>query len=151
MLWVLAVVALAAVAAVKMKQTKDAVVAAAALPTHPEQFAQALLDTLSLNDLVQAVVSGNARILSQTPGVGKKTAERIVRELGDMVGVKEAWMNQAPTANLPPELLAKNDALLALISLGYKQPDAQKAIDRLSGDLTTSDEMLRAALRLLQG
>jgi Holliday junction DNA helicase RuvA len=115
------------------------------------KVAMSVLSGMASGDFKQAVVSGDIATISKIKGLGKKTAERIVLELGDKVGVKEAWQNQSPDANLAPEAAAKNDALLALISLGYKQNDAQKAIDRLPGDLSQPDEMLRAALRLLQG
>tara|TARA_R110000850_G_scaffold55877_4_gene132029 strand:- start:1847 stop:2446 length:600 start_codon:yes stop_codon:yes gene_type:complete len=115
------------------------------------KVAMSVLSGMAIGDFKQAVVSGDISTLSKIKGLGKKTAERIVLELGDKVGVKEAWQNQSAEANLAPEAVAKNDALLALISLGYKPADAQKAIDKLSAEMTQSDEMLRAALRLLQG
>jgi len=115
------------------------------------KVAMSILSGMAAADFKQAVVSGDIATISKIKGLGKKTAERIVLELGDKVGVKEAWETQSASANLSDEQVAKNDALLALISLGYKQTDAQKAINRLSGDLSKSDEMLRAALRLLQG
>jgi Holliday junction DNA helicase RuvA len=115
------------------------------------KVAMSVLSGMASNDFKQAVVSGDILTISKIKGLGKKTAERIVLELGDKVGVKEAWQAQSDAANLSPEKAAKNDALLALISLGYKQAEAQKAVDKLPADLTQPDEMLRAALRLLQG
>jgi Holliday junction DNA helicase RuvA len=96
-------------------------------------------------------VRGDINTISKIRGLGKKTAERIVLELGDKVGVKDAWQAQSARATLAPQAAAKNDALLALISLGYKQVEAQKAIEKLPDQLSKPDEMLRAALRLLQG
>ncbi len=115
------------------------------------KVAMSILSGMAADDFKQAVVAGDIATIAKIKGLGKKTAERIVLELGDKVGVKEAWQTQGAAANLSPVQVAKNDALLALISLGYKQTDAQKAIDKLPGDLSRSDEMLRAALRLLQG
>ena len=115
------------------------------------KVAMSILSGMAADDFKQAVVSGDIATIAKIKGLGKKTAERIVLELGDKVGVKEAWETQSSSANLSDEQVAKNDALLALISLGYKQTDAQKAIERLPADLSRSDEMLRAALRLLQG
>ncbi|MEM9015523.1 MAG: Holliday junction branch migration protein RuvA [Verrucomicrobiota bacterium] len=114
------------------------------------KVAMAVLSGLSTSDFKQAVVTGDIAAIAKVKGLGKKTAERIVLELGDKVGVKEAWQAQSETA-LSPERAAKNDALLALISLGYKQADAQKAVDAIPPELSKPDEMLRAALRLLQG
>lgn len=115
------------------------------------KVAMAVLSGMAADDFKQAVVSGDITTIAKIKGLGKKTAERIVLELGDKVGVKEAWKAQSPGVTLEPQQAARNDALLALLSLGYKQTDAQKAIDKLPADLTQSDEMLRAALRLLQG
>tara|TARA_R110002096_G_scaffold85802_10_gene197877 strand:+ start:1534 stop:2133 length:600 start_codon:yes stop_codon:yes gene_type:complete len=115
------------------------------------KVAMSVLSGMATSDFKQAVVTGDIVTISKIKGLGKKTAERIVLELGDKVGVKEAWQNQSLGSNLAPEDVAKNDTLLALISLGYKQADSQKAIDRLPAELSQSDEMLRAALRLLQG
>ncbi len=115
------------------------------------KVAMAILSGMAAADFKECVVRGDIASISKIRGLGKKTAERIVLELGDKVGVKDAWRDQAARATLAPETAAKNDALLALISLGYKQAEAQKAIDRLPEDVATPDGMLRAALRLLQG
>ena len=65
--------------------------------------------------------------------------------------MRDAWKAQSAHATLTPVAAAKNDALLALISLGYKQVEAQKAIEKIPVEFVRPDEMLRAALRLLQG
>lgn len=114
------------------------------------KVAMSVLSGMTSGDFKQAVVSGDITSIAKIKGLGKKTAERIVLELGDKVGVKEAWQAQSDSA-MNPDQVAKNDALLALISLGYKQADAQKAIDKVPPEISKSDEMLRAALRLLQG
>jgi len=115
------------------------------------KVAMSVLSGLATADFKHAVVTGDIATIAKVKGLGKKTAERIVLELSDKVGVKEAWENQAAGTALAPDAAAKNDVLLALISLGFKQAEAQKAIDKLPSDTVQSDEMLRAALRLLQG
>jgi len=62
------------------------------------QLALALLDKLGLQDLVQAIVSGNTRALSRTPGVGAKTAERIALELKTKLA---EWRQQSGLSSLP--------------------------------------------------
>jgi len=75
-----------------------------------------------------AVVAGDAGLLARTKGIGKKTAERIIVELKDKVGVAAAW-EAASAAHAPtPEEAQVNDAVLALIALGYKQIDALKVV-----------------------
>ncbi len=115
------------------------------------KVAMSILSGMAAADFKEAVVRGDINTISKIRGLGKKTAERIVLELGDKVGVKDAWRVQSARATLAPEAVAKNDALLALISLGYKQVEAQKAVEKLPDHLSKPDEMLRAALRLLQG
>ncbi len=115
------------------------------------KVAMSILSGMDSNDFKQAVVAGDTATISKIKGLGKKTAERIVLELGDKVGVKEAWETQAGGAALTPEKRAKNDALLALISLGYKQADSQKAVENVPESISGADEILRSALRLLQG
>jgi holliday junction DNA helicase RuvA len=75
-----------------------------------------------------AVVSGDLKLLGSIKGVGKKTAERIVVELRDKVGISAAWEAASAKHSLSPEEQHINDAVLALISLGFKQIDALKSV-----------------------
>ena len=84
--------------------------------------------------------------ISKIKGLGKKTAERVVLELRDKVGVKDAWETQA-SPNATPLQRARGDAMLGLMALGYKQADARKAVDKVAEDITDTDEVLRVALR----
>jgi Holliday junction DNA helicase RuvA len=89
--------------------------------------------------------------------VGRKTAERIVLELKDKVGVTQAWQaaTQARQSD-DPRQQAASDAVLALIALGYKQAEAQKAVQALikegkvGNDANAAQQLLREALRQLQ-
>jgi len=89
------------------------------------------LDVLSgttVANFKAAVVAGDPGLLARTKGIGKKTAERIIVELKDKVGVAAAW-EAASAAHAPtPEEAQVNDAVLALIALGYKQIDALKVV-----------------------
>ena len=97
----------------------------------------------------QAVVAGDVAGLSKLKGVGKKTAERIVLELKDKVGVTVTWQDAAAGQ----VSASAADAELALIALGYKQVDARKAVRKiLDADAAAPTEALvRGALRALQG
>lgn len=115
------------------------------------KIALAVLSGISVDDFKAAVVRGDVEFISRVKGLGKKTAERIVLELKDKVGVVEAW-GQAESDDTPDS--AFNDALLALIHLGYSQNDGRKAIAqvRKEGELiadASADEIIRAALRIL--
>jgi Holliday junction DNA helicase RuvA len=97
-----------------------------------------------------AVANGDVKALSQINGVGKKTAERIVVELKDKVGKAGAWEASSAQRALSPEDQKINDAVLALIALGFKQVDAHDAVrvalEKL-GPEAGSDALVRACLR----
>src|SRR5450631_4102130 len=92
------------------------------------KLALAVLSGMSVTHFKTAVVNSDVASLSKISGLGKKTAERIVLELKDKLGVAAAWEvasgAQAPT----PEQEQANEAVLALIALGYKQVEAHKAV-----------------------
>jgi Holliday junction DNA helicase RuvA len=91
----------------------------------------AVLSGMSVTNFKAAVVSADITALSKISGLGKKTAERIVLELKDKVGVAAAW-EVASAAHAPtPEQGQANEAVLALIALGYKQVDAHRTVHDL--------------------
>ena len=92
-------------------------------------------------------------MIAKVKGLGKKTAERIVLELKDKVGVAAAWEAAGAAVAPSPEQARQNDAVLALISLGYKQGEAAKAViaaAKEAGGGSAAEELIRAALRQLQ-
>lgn len=114
------------------------------------KLALAVLSGMSVENFKVAVVAGDVAAISHIKGVGKKTAERIVLELKDKVGVAAAWEAAASKNTSGTLEAAANDSVLALISLGYKQVDAFKAVRAvLSGrkDMLSVEEIVREALR----
>jgi len=111
-------------------------------------IAMAVLSGMPVARFKSCVVGGNTGELSRIKGLGKKTAERIVLELKDKVGVTDTWQDAAAGAVSP----SAADAELALIALGYKQVDARKAVRAtLEADPSAAVEvLLRGALRILQ-
>ncbi len=99
------------------------------------QLAIALIDTLGIEDLVQAIVTGNIRILVKTPGVGKKTAERISLELKTKLAQwrKLAGVKVSPSAATPPVAILE-DVEMTLLALGYSNEEIEQAISALSKD-----------------
>src|SRR6266487_4544590 len=88
-------------------------------------------------------------LVNHVSGMGKKTAERIVLELKDKLGVAAAW-EAASAAHAPtPEQEQANEAVLALIALGYKQIDAHKAVRELQekGEGKAAEELVKLALK----
>lgn len=111
-----------------------------------------ILSGSSVTSFKAAVVAGDAKLLAQVKGIGKKTAERIIVELKDKVGIAAAWEAASAEHGPSPQETHINDAVLALISLGYKQIDAHKAVKQVLGTQTgeqTSDELVRQSLKLL--
>ena len=109
----------------------------------------AVLSGMSVNNFKTAVVNNDVTSLSKISGVGKKTAERIVLELKDRVGVTAAW-EAASAAHAPtPEQEQANEAVLALIALGYKQVDAHKAVHDLQqkGEAKSAEELVKVVLK----
>ena len=111
-----------------------------------------VLSGMSVTNFKAAVVNGDAGLLSKIKGIGKKSAERIVVELKDKVGIAAAW-EAASAAHAPtPQEAQINDAVLALIALGYKQVDAHKAVKQAwdkGGSAQSSEDLVRAALKLM--
>jgi len=116
------------------------------------KIALAVLSGMSVEMFKAAVVVGDIAAISKISGVGKKTAERMVLELKDKVGVAAEW-EAASAANKPgPRDQAVHDAVLALISLGYKQVEAHKAVKKIldgSTDEHVAEDLVRLALKIL--
>ncbi|HYZ73003.1 MAG TPA: Holliday junction branch migration protein RuvA [Chthoniobacterales bacterium] len=109
----------------------------------------AVLSGMSVSQFKSAVVHQDIAALARISGLGKKTAERIVLELKDKVGVAAAW--EVAAAGRKDGAAKVNDAVLALISLGFKQVEAQKALREVheAGDQLETDELVRRALKKL--
>ena len=97
-----------------------------------------------------AVASSDVKALSQISGVGKKTAERIVLELRDKIGAAGAWEASSAQRSLSPADQKINDAVLALMALGFKQVEAHDAVRQAQAALgaqATVEELVRACLK----
>src|SRR5881398_2360079 len=114
------------------------------------KLALAVLSGMSVNNFKAAVVNSDIASLSKISGLGKKTAERIVLELKDKLGVAAAW-EVASAAHAPTAEQAQvNDAVLALIALGYKQVDAHRLVRDLQereGAGKSAEELVKMALK----
>jgi Holliday junction DNA helicase RuvA len=97
-----------------------------------------------------AVASSDVKSLSQISGVGKKTAERIVVELRDKIGAAGAWEAASAQRALSPADQKINDAVLALMALGFKQIEAHdsvRAAQSALGPDASVENLVRASLR----
>ena len=123
------------------------------------QLAIALLDTLSVPDLVVAVVSSDLAALTKTPGVGKKTAERIALELKSKLS---QWQDIAdvkitvPTDATIPQPEIREELEMTLLALAYTPQEIQQAIAAISQDIQLQknhniEDWLRSAISWLTG
>jgi Holliday junction DNA helicase RuvA len=97
-----------------------------------------------------AVANSDIKALSKISGVGKKTAERIVVELRDKVGAAGAWEASSAQRGLSTEDQKVNDAVLALMALGFKQAEAHDAVRAALaalGPQTGIEDLVRASLK----
>ena len=106
--------------------------------------------TTAVTRTIGAVAKGDVKALSQISGVGKKTAERIVLELKDKVGAAGAWEAASAQRALSTEDQKVNDAVLALMALGFKQLEAHDTVRKVQGVLgtaATGEDRVRACLK----
>jgi Holliday junction DNA helicase RuvA len=106
-----------------------------------------ILSGMSVDDLIPAIRSGDLVRLTRIPGVGKKTAERMVVELRDKLAALEV------TASTPPASRTglDSDVISALLNLGYERRAAEKVVENLqsNGRAASFEVLLRAALQAL--
>jgi Holliday junction DNA helicase RuvA len=112
--------------------------------------AQKILSGIPPRDLAQAVASGDVVRLTRVPGVGKKTAERLVVELKDKLLALARAAGPVP-GRAAGSLLDQLSA--ALVNLGYKPVQAEQVAERLRGQAEGKplDELLREALKAIRG
>ena len=124
------------------------------------QLAIALIDTLGISELVGAIVTSNIATLTKTPGVGKKTAERISLELKTKLaqwhkvsGITDAEITQSDVADTPPSAI-REDLEMTLLALGYTNNEIEQALTTLCQDNqllknTNVEEWIRRAITWL--
>lgn len=112
-----------------------------------------ILSTLEADDLRFAILSGDAKAISKAPGVGGKTAQRVILELKDKLSLEDAF--EAKTEHVQKNAAAaggsvKNDAVMALTALGYSSTESLKAVSavEITEDMDV-EEVLKAALKHL--
>jgi holliday junction DNA helicase RuvA len=109
-----------------------------------------VLSGMNVTALRGAVAAGDVKALSQISGVGKKTAERIVVELRDKIGAAGAWEASGEQRGLSADDQKLNDAVLALLALGFKQNEAHdgvRAAQAMLGGSATVEQLVRACLK----
>ena len=110
-----------------------------------------ILSHMDCHALRDCLIQEDAKRLSTLPGIGKKTADRLILELREKV--RKLYPQQPQTAtmteDIPLQSSHHDDALSALINLGYKEKQASAALSRLTSEFSNMEEMLKAALKQL--
>jgi len=114
------------------------------------KMAIAILSSITPNDFIQCIYQQNTVLLTKLPGIGKKTAERLVVEMKDSLQqFSQSTSQQALQINVVRE---QDEAIKALESLGYKQQEAIKAINKIeNAGQKTCEQLIRQALQVLAG
>lgn len=110
-----------------------------------------ILSALSVRDLSIALVTGDAAALTRVPGIGKKTAQRLVLELKDKVDDAQLTGQAAAVAPKASAGGPEAEAIAALVSLGYSSAEAAKAVAQVADQTQEADKMIFLALRGLGG
>lgn len=114
----------------------------------------AILSVMDADDLRFAIMSGDAKAISKAPGIGAKTAQRVILDLKDKISIDDEMISreiaQGSAASLCADTPQKQEAIAALVSLGYGQAESAKAVNAIE-DIETLDSgaVLKAALKKL--
>jgi Holliday junction DNA helicase RuvA len=114
------------------------------------KIAMNVLSGMNVTAFRGAVANGDVKALSQISGVGRKTAERIVVELKDKVGAAGSWEAASAQRGLSPDDQKINDAVLALMALGFKQLEAHDSVRKVQASLgsqATVEDLVRTCLK----
>ncbi len=114
--------------------------------------AQAILSAIDTDSLRFAIISGDVKTISQAPGIGKKTAERLILELKGKISVDDTAIGREVQATAVAAARVdhpqKREAIEALVSLGYGQAESMKAVNSIENiEELDSGAILKAALR----
>lgn len=111
------------------------------------KLGQSILSGIQIDDLYDAIQSGNVSRMTAIPGIGRKTAERLILELRDKLDKVEIGGTAVPDGSLK----IKNDAVTALTTLGYNRGTAEKAIRKILDEnkSVTIEDLLKESLKIL--
>jgi Holliday junction DNA helicase RuvA len=111
------------------------------------KLALGVLSGISVDGFVRCIETEDTASLVRLPGIGRKTAERLVVEMRDRVNGARSVAGAGPGPVPVAGGDARNEALNALVALGYKPPEARRMLDRVPDEGQGTEELLRAVLR----
>ncbi len=113
------------------------------------RVALAILSGLSDEELLRCLAQEDIARLTKVPGIGRKTAERLIVELRDKIDVSAQTTNAVRPVAVPLDPV--QEAISALVALGYKPQEANRAVNSVSRDGLRSEDIIRQALKGLAG
>ena len=112
------------------------------------KLALTILSGSDVDDFARSVQEGDAASLTRLPGVGKKTAERLIIEMRDRLKEVSGAMGLKPVVSEAAKLAgAKDEAIEALVALGYKPAEADRMVKVVAGENLNTEELIRQALQ----
>lgn len=112
------------------------------------KMAMAILSSISPNEFIQCIHQENAELLTKLPGIGKKTAERLLVEMRDSIKqFGEVSSNVSP--KFTHSVRSQDEAISALEALGYKPQEALKVVNKIDDGLKSCEQLIREALQIL--
>ena len=112
------------------------------------RLALLILSGMSVDLFIRCVREGDALALTRLPGIGKKTAERLIIEMRDRIGDLARGPAPADGGRMPVvEASPTEDAVSALVALGYKLPEASRMVQAVEAEGLTSEAIIRQALQ----
>jgi len=112
------------------------------------KLAIAILSSISPNEFIQCIQQENSALLTRLPGIGKKTAERLIVEMRDTIA--QFGQTSPDSAHKPFNAMRSQDeAVSALEALGYKPQEALKVVSKIDDGVKSCEQLIREALQIL--
>jgi Holliday junction DNA helicase RuvA len=111
------------------------------------KVALGILSGVSVDDFCLWVSDNNVAALVRLPGIGKKTAERLIIDMRDRLPEQAAGLAAVPSGVVTKKVSAMEEAISALIALGYKPQDAEKRARAVASEDASSEQIIRSALQ----
>ncbi|MDI1351200.1 MAG: Holliday junction branch migration protein RuvA [bacterium] len=112
------------------------------------KLAMAILSSITPNEFIQCIHQENAALLTKLPGIGKKTAERLVVEMRDSIK-QFGVIGMDAVMNKPPVMRSQDEAISALEALGYRPQEALKVVNKIDDGIKTCEQLIRESLQIL--
>lgn len=112
------------------------------------KLAMAILSSISPAEFVQCIQQEDAPLLTRLPGIGKKTAERLVVEMRDSIK-QFGTIGSDTSPRVTASIRSQDEAISALEALGYKPQEALKVVNKIDDGVKTCEQLIREALQLL--